>query len=39
MEKNQDLLFNQIVVMSCLGGFVLLSSVAAIIEVAQRIFM
>lgn len=35
MKENQDLLFNQVVVMSCLGGFVLLSGIAAIIEVSQ----
>ncbi|MDR0170434.1 MULTISPECIES: DUF4027 family protein [Bacillus] len=39
MKENQNLLFNQIVTVSCLGGFVLLSGVAAVIKIAQQLFM
>ncbi|TXR73658.1 DUF4027 family protein [Bacillus sp. BF9-10] len=39
MKENQDLLFNQIITVSCLGGFVLLSGVAAVIKIAQQLFM
>ncbi len=39
MKENQDLLFNQIVTVSCLGGFILLSGVAAITKIAQQLFM
>ncbi|WDL91963.1 DUF4027 family protein [Bacillus sp. HNR-4] len=39
MKENQDLLFNQIVTVSCLGGFVLLSGVVAVIKIAQQLFM
>ncbi|HDR4492978.1 TPA: DUF4027 family protein [Bacillus anthracis] len=39
MKENQDLLFNQIVTVSCLGGFILLSGVAAAIKIAQQLFM
>ncbi|HHY2675754.1 TPA: DUF4027 family protein [Bacillus toyonensis] len=39
MKENQDLLFNQIVTVSCLGGFVLLSGVAAVIKITQQLFM
>ncbi len=39
MKENQDLLFNQIVTVSCLGGSLLLSGVAAIIKIAQQLFM
>ncbi|EEM19804.1 DUF4027 family protein [Bacillus tropicus] len=39
MKENQNLLFNQIITVSCLGGFVLLSSVAAVIKIAQQLFM
>ncbi|TXR61901.1 DUF4027 family protein, partial [Bacillus sp. AR18-7] len=37
MKENQDLLFNQIVTVSCLGGFVLLIGVAAITKIAQQL--
>ena len=39
MNENKDLLFTQMVTGSCLGGFVLLSSVAAFIKVVQQVFM
>ncbi|HHY2675755.1 TPA: DUF4027 family protein [Bacillus toyonensis] len=39
MRENQDLLFDQIVTVSCLGGFVLLSGVAAVIKITQQLFM
>ncbi len=39
MKENQNLLFNQIVTVSCLGSFVLLSGVAAVIKIAQQLFM
>ncbi|EEM19803.1 DUF4027 family protein [Bacillus tropicus] len=39
MKENQDLLFNQIITVSCLGGFVLLSGVAAVIKIAQQLLM
>ncbi|MBJ8024949.1 DUF4027 family protein [Bacillus cereus] len=39
MKENQDLLFNQIVAVSCLGGFVLLSGCAAVIKISQQLFM
>lgn len=39
MKENQDLLFSYIVTVSCLGGFILLSGVAAIIKIAQQLFM
>ncbi len=39
MKENQDLLFNQIVTVSCLGGFVLLSGVATVIKIAQQLFI
>ncbi|WP_242304897.1 hypothetical protein, partial [Bacillus cereus group sp. BfR-BA-01350] len=39
MKENRDLLFNQIVTVSCLGGFILLSGVAAITKIAQQLFM
>ncbi|HDR6275793.1 MULTISPECIES: DUF4027 family protein [Bacillus] len=39
MKENQDLLFNQIVTVSCLGGFILLSGVAAVIKIAQQLFI
>lgn len=39
MKENQDLLFNQIVTVSCLGGFVLLTGVAAITKITQQLFM
>ncbi|CAM4054188.1 DUF4027 domain-containing protein [Bacillus manliponensis] len=37
--ENQDLLFTQIVTGSCLGGFVLLTSIAGITKVVQHFFM
>ncbi|ENQ3080919.1 DUF4027 family protein [Bacillus sp. WLY-B-L8] len=39
MKENQDLLFTQIVTVSCLGGFVLLSCLAGLIKVAHQFFM
>ena len=39
MKENQNLLFNQIITVSCLGGFVLLSGVAAVIKITQQLFM
>ncbi|EJR44204.1 MULTISPECIES: DUF4027 family protein [Bacillus cereus group] len=39
MKENQNLLFNQIITVSCLGGFVLLTGVAAVIKIAQQLFM
>ncbi|WP_242270254.1 hypothetical protein, partial [Bacillus cereus group sp. BfR-BA-01395] len=39
MKENQNLLFNQIITVSCLGGFVLLSGVAAVIKIAQQLLM
>ncbi|MGG2017658.1 DUF4027 family protein [Bacillus sp. S10(2024)] len=39
MNKNQDLVFTQIVTGSCLGGFVLLSCLAGLIKVVHQFFM
>ncbi|WP_242216665.1 DUF4027 family protein [Bacillus cereus group sp. BfR-BA-01380] len=39
MNEGQDLLFTQIVTGSCLGGFVVLSSVAGLIKVVHQFFM
>lgn len=39
MNENKDLLFTQLVTGSCLGGFVLLSGVAAFIKVVHQVFM
>ena len=39
MKENQDILFDQIVTVSCLGGSILLTGVAAIIKITQQLFM
>ena len=39
MKENQNLLFNQIITVSCLGGSILLTGVAAVIKIAQQLFM
>ena len=39
MNENQDLVFTQIVTVSCLGGFVLLSCIAGLIKVVHQFFM
>jgi hypothetical protein len=39
MERNQGLLFTQMVTSVCLGGFVLLTGAAIVIEVVEKLLM